>query len=131
MPRSCSPVTRARIVDLMDAGQSTHSVAKQVGRAPSTVSKMYKRYKSGELDFYHDRPRSGRPKKLTPSDLRFIASLVARGKVENAVQVQKEYFPGVSAEVVRRALRQAEGGSGSGAKGKVDRKSRKPKNGSK
>ncbi|KAG9089698.1 hypothetical protein FRC07_012271, partial [Ceratobasidium sp. 392] len=124
--RSRSPVTRARIVDMVDSGQSRRSVAKELDCSPSTVSRTYKRYEKGELDFYHDKPRSGRPKKLTPGDLRFMASLVARGKFENAVQLQKEYFPDVSVAVVRRGLKEA-GVGGVGVKAKGERKSRKPR----
>lgn len=61
--------------------------------------------------------RSGRPIKLTSRDVKFMASLVARGKVKNAVQLQ-ECFLNMLVGSVQRRLREAgvRGGSSVGVK---------------
>jgi transposase len=72
MPRHTSPATKARIVTMVDYGGMTYAeIAKEVGRAPTTVSRIYDRYHQSH-DFDHVAPRSGRPRKLTKSDTHFL-----------------------------------------------------------
>jgi len=102
--RYCSPATRAQIVGFLDLGLSTYEVAKRIKRHPTTVSRVYKRYQQNQ-DFYHSKPKPGRPRKLTHSDVHFAALLLAQGKARNIVELQQKYFPNASAETLRQRLR--------------------------
>ena len=57
---------RARIVLLRGEGLGPSEVAKRVGCDPSTVWRIEKRYCEAGLEALHDRPRSGRPRTISP-----------------------------------------------------------------
>ncbi|KAB5588140.1 hypothetical protein CTheo_8419 [Ceratobasidium theobromae] len=104
MVRYCSPVTRARIVDMINQGYSTYEAGRQVSRHPTTVGHVYARYHINH-DFYNAKCKPGRPTKLTPSDAVYATRLLARGKANSIQELRNNYFPNVSAESIRRRFR--------------------------
>ena len=62
-------VERARIVLASAAGDSGHTICAKVGVSRPTVTLWLDRYEAkGLAGLLSDRPRSGRPKRLTPAD---------------------------------------------------------------
>ncbi|TFK78355.1 hypothetical protein K466DRAFT_507406, partial [Polyporus arcularius HHB13444] len=55
-------------------------------------------------DFYYHAPRPGRPRLLTPRDLRHAEVALANGSARDATDLQRQLFPNVSARTVRRRL---------------------------
>lgn len=55
-------------------------------------------------DFYYHAPRPGRPRLLTPRDLRHAEVALANGSARDATDLQRQLFPDVSARTVRRRL---------------------------
>src|ERR1044071_5633839 len=102
MGKHTSPASKAKIVTLLEHTELNYEeVAEQVGRDPTTVSCIYKRYQKTH-DFDHVEPRSGRPRKLTKADAQFAAFEMNCGSAADATQLQREFFPKFSANTVRR-----------------------------
>jgi transposase len=59
-------VRRARIVLLVAEGKPLDQIARQVGVRPNVVRTWADRYRTGGLDALEDRPRSGRPRTVSP-----------------------------------------------------------------
>ena len=77
MPR-VSDVDRARIVGQLETGASSRTVALRFGIAPSTVSRIYRKFV--ETNNVKDRSRSGRPRCTTGREDRFICTSVSRDR---------------------------------------------------
>ena len=69
MPR-LSNLEKARAIGQVEAGVPQNQVAALFGVSPGTISKLKAKFcETGDIK---DRPRSGRPKKTTPQEDRFI-----------------------------------------------------------
>ena len=83
---------KSQILTLKALGVSSKCVAKIVKVDPSTVNRIYRRYKKPRVS-YAPPLRSGCPRKMLPSDDRYAALALARMKFGNATRVQQEHFP--------------------------------------
>ncbi|PPR02781.1 hypothetical protein CVT26_009392 [Gymnopilus dilepis] len=90
-----SPTKVARIVELRKSGKSDTDIARQVGVDRTTVPRIFARWEESG-DFYHVAPKSGRPRKLGPHNIRRGARMLATTEVANATELAKRAFPGVS-----------------------------------
>ena len=67
---SLSNLEKARAIGQVEAGVPQNQVAALFGVSPGTISKLKAKFR--ETGDVKDRPRSGRPKKTTPQEDRFI-----------------------------------------------------------
>ena len=76
--RGLSPQTRERLemVRLADAGWNIPKIARYLGRQEATVRKHIKCFLAEGFDALPDRPRPGRPKKVTEEHLRAVEQLI-------------------------------------------------------
>ncbi|QRW16629.1 Transposable element Tcb2 transposase [Rhizoctonia solani] len=104
------PKTRAQIVALCENGASIYKIAHQflqlhnIRIHPSTISRICKRY-CKTRSFYSSNSKAGRPRVLKHADARFAMLQMARTRGSSVAKIQREYFPEVSANTVRRCLR--------------------------
>jgi len=59
-----SPTQRSHILSLLDAGQSTHQIAKSTGLNHSTISRLRSKHRSSL-----SKSTGGRPSKLTSTNI--------------------------------------------------------------
>lgn len=97
------PIRRARILDYKLSGWSNDDVAAKLGLSASTVSRQYRRLLETR-DPYSVKPKIGRPYKLSDSDGRIGARMLARGEARDATDLKRKQFAHVSAATVRRQL---------------------------
>ncbi len=101
---------RDSVISLLKSGASTREVVKRVGISLGAVSKIGKQNCNNR-----DKNKGGRRSILSAADKRHCVHLVTKGRLENAVQVQKQlkmdYSIDVSVETIRRALKEAGLGS--------------------
>jgi transposase len=101
-----SPSTRARIISLKDQGLTDRAVAEKLGKIHfTTVNKVYRDYRAGR-DIFAPKPRSGRPRVLGTRSAQYGALVLSRGLVQSASDLQREFFPDVSVDTVRRRLKE-------------------------
>jgi transposase len=67
---------RLRCVQLRDQGQTVPQVAEQLAVSQATVRRALRRVVAGGLDALADRPRSGRPPRLSDQDLEAVEELL-------------------------------------------------------
>lgn len=67
---------RLRCVRLRDQGQTVPQIAAQLAVSQATVRRALRRVLTGGLDALADRPRSGRPPRLSPHDLGAVEALL-------------------------------------------------------
>ncbi|KAJ8381891.1 hypothetical protein SKAU_G00026690 [Synaphobranchus kaupii] len=108
MPR-LSLQDKARAIGQMEAGVKVRRVAALFGVSPGTISKLRTKFReTGEVK---DRPRSGRPKKTTPQEDRFLtlASLRNRRLSSRDLQARfaQRYHRQISDQTVRNRLHMA------------------------
>jgi len=101
-----SPTKVARIVTWDKQGKPRQDIAKDIGIHRTTVTRILARFEKS-ADFYHVNPKTGRPRKFEEREARVAARMLARGAAKNVTEVQKEMFPDVSAQVIRRRLKEA------------------------
>lgn len=99
-----TPVTRARVIFMMDNGASQREVRRKLGIDHATAGNIYKHAKAGYSCYYYA-PKSERPSAISEAERRIAARKVRSGVIPNAVELQKEMFPDVCVEAVRRALK--------------------------
>lgn len=108
MPR-LSLQDRARAIGQLEAGVPGFRVAASFGVSPGTISKLRSKFReTGEVK---DRPRSGRPKKTTPQEDRFVTLATLRNRRLTARELQarfmQRYQRRLSTQTVRNRLHQA------------------------
>ena len=69
---------RARAIDKLTAGMSARDVARYSQRHESTISRLLNRFQ--QTGNVADRPRSGRPHKITPREDRFLTTSSRRNR---------------------------------------------------
>jgi hypothetical protein len=93
MPCNTSSETKAQIITLKQLGYSNQAIANHLGNVShTTVGQIVNLYSDGR-PFDQKTPCSGRPHKLTPSDVWFAALALAHYKPHNAANIQCTYFP--------------------------------------
>ncbi|KAL1447189.1 hypothetical protein WDU94_013899, partial [Cyamophila willieti] len=102
-----APEVAANVVVLIEGGLSVRNVANQLNISKSTVSSLFKRYR--ETNSFNRRPGSGRVRKTTAQDDRFIMMTSLRDCHISAVGVQHKLQRtrnvAVSEWTVRRRLK--------------------------
>ena len=82
--KALSTDTQASIISLLENGKSTRAIASTLSLNHSTISK----FRSKHLPTI-PKPNHGRPRKLTPVDVRHATRFIVTGKAENATQVTR------------------------------------------
>jgi transposase len=100
-----SPTKRAMVVTLKREKKTNTQIAEKTGLSRSTIIRTYNEFKN-RMDFYTQKPKSGRPCKMTEPDARVAARMLASTKARDAIDVQKKHFPQFSAQTIRRHLRE-------------------------
>lgn len=111
----CTPTKKARIYDWRNEGRTFDAIGLKLGLDASTVRRNYTQMCKTHNPYYKT-PRSGRPRKLSPRDLRRAERALANEDARDGSEVHKLLFPNVSARTVRRNLSEV------GLKGRVRRK---------
>lgn len=105
MPR-LSLQDKARAIGQLEAGVPGYRVAAAFGVSPATISKLKTKFR--ETGDVKDRPRSGRPRKTTPQEDRFLtlASLRNRRLPARALQARfsQRFHRRISEQTVRNRL---------------------------
>lgn len=99
--RNCefTPVQKAVIVEKLSSGASHRTVATEFKTTPSTTHAIFKRWKQDKtLD---NKPRKGRPQKLTKCEIRYIILLIK--KQRNITW--KALIGSMDGKVTRRTIR--------------------------
>ena len=80
--RGLSPQTRERLemVRLADTGWNIPKIARYLGRQEATVRKYIRGFLAEGFDALPDRPRPGRPKKVTEEHLQAVEKLIDESK---------------------------------------------------
>ncbi|KAB5588253.1 Transposable element Tcb2 transposase [Ceratobasidium theobromae] len=105
MAPNTSSDTKSKTILLKSMDYSDRAVAELLGNVhSSTISCIANRYANGR-PVTEKTPRSGHPRTLTPSDVRFAALALTRLKPATAQAIKRAYFPHVSTPTIRRYLR--------------------------
>jgi transposase len=100
-----SDEVRNNIVSLLDSGLSGRQISARLNVGRSTVNRV-----RAATRHETEKPRAGRPAKLSVADKRRLVRTITSGKADNPVQVARElkHTVGVetSAQTVRRALKE-------------------------
>jgi len=101
-----SQQVRDNIISLLDNGFSSRQIAMQLRVGHSTVNRVRRTNRAGV-----QKPRAGRPVKLSASDKRWLVRTVTSGKADTASQLTQELrhtaCMDISTETVRRSLKEA------------------------
>lgn len=101
-----SPSKRAHLIVLKKMGLSDRAVAREIGDIDhTTVNRIWRSHLKGN-DIFKPKHSSGRPRKLRLSDTHWACLLLTRGLSKTAADLQRQYFPNVSVETLRRYLRE-------------------------
>ena len=99
---------RSRIVVLSEEGYSIREIAKKTGISKSSVGYTLKKFKS--TGSYSSQKRSGRPRKTTVGEDRFLQTLSKRNRrktgPELAAEINRSRDTPISVTTVKRRLRQ-------------------------
>jgi transposase len=66
------------MVDQLSSGKTHRHVAAVFNTTPSTTHRIFKRWKEGQT--LENKPRSGRPSKLTPAEKKYMLLLISRNR---------------------------------------------------
>lgn len=108
MAPNTTPTKRAKICTMRAAGYSNEEIRSALtghhDLSDRQINRIVKRY--GEKENYYDIGHStGRPRKLTPGDTRLALRHLSNQTAHDASDLQREYFPEVSVDTVKRTLR--------------------------
>jgi transposase len=104
MPPHLSPQSRSLILALRAQGLSIYNLASLFHVSPATISRTCQNQLKSHSP-YSPTARRGRRPKLGLSDARFAMLTLARCQAKTAAELQREYFPEVHPDTVRRTLR--------------------------
>ncbi len=108
MAPNTTPTKRAKVCVMRAAGYSNDEIrAALIDRhdlSNRQICRIVKRY--GEKENYYEVGHStGRPRKLTPREMRIACRHLANQTAHDASDLQRKYFPEVSVDTIKRALR--------------------------
>ncbi len=93
---------RVNIWTLREQGLSWNEIVKITGKDRKTVRRICKRVK--EDGSFKDRPRSGRPSKISERDRRAIVGVLRKTKKKTAESVRKEVLVSHNIQVSRKTI---------------------------
>jgi transposase len=106
MTKKINFIKHQQIIQGIDQGKSAEKIAKELKVSASTVKNIRKQHRPSAI-----KPVGGRPEKLSATTKREVTRLITSGKLPTATSaakhLQDEGIASVSAETVRRALKQA------------------------
>jgi transposase len=97
-------VIRARIVLAAACGHSNNAISRRLGVSVDTVRCWRGRYADQGLPGLADRPRSGRPPRLTPLQIAEVKALACQLPAETGVPLSRWSCPELAEEVVTRGI---------------------------
>jgi transposase len=100
-----SPNTRSRVVSARDYGIRYSEISEKENLIPSTCRSVFKNAKNQAS--CKTRPRTGRPRKLTPRDERRIMRQIAIEPKITAAQLRAQVAPYVSQKTIYRFLKES------------------------
>ncbi|KAF9232402.1 hypothetical protein BU15DRAFT_33320, partial [Melanogaster broomeanus] len=80
-------------------------IAKKYSLHRTTIKRIFERYAKSE-DFHHITQKPGRQRLFTSHDTRYAVRALARGDTHDISNLQRKFFPGISAETIRNRLRE-------------------------
>ena len=101
---TCTPTKRARIVNMRNHGHSYGDIAKEFGINRSTACRVFTKYAQSQ-NYYAPITGRGRPRKMDSKDRLLAARRIRGGFAADATDLQRQEFPDISPETVRRELR--------------------------
>lgn len=111
----CTPTKKTRILVLTECGAKPRDIASEIGINVSTVRRQLKKLHQNPNPYYVV-PGRGRKRALNERDIRRAAREITSGNQPNATALQRDMFPELSPETMRRYLREI------GLNGRVRRK---------
>jgi transposase len=79
---------RVKVHSLRESGQSWREIGLATGKSKDAVRKIYRRVVKNNS--FVDKPRSGRPRKLTERDRRVIVNIMRKSEIKTAERARKE-----------------------------------------
>ena len=101
-----TPTTRARIVRLKQAGVPSFAIASEFGVDKSTVDRRWRKFKQGK-SFYHNSPKTGRPRALNQAELDAFVDAAEAGDWEDVPDLKCKTGARVSDSTARNYLKRA------------------------
>jgi transposase len=98
-----SPTKRARIVLLKKQGVPELEIAKRYDVDRSTVNRIFHKYVENG-DFYHVKPKTGRPRKFVSQDVRIAVRMLASTQAHDVTDLQRKHFPSIHPDTIRKRL---------------------------
>ncbi|HYN44572.1 MAG TPA: IS630 family transposase [Candidatus Limnocylindrales bacterium] len=101
--------TRVKIHSLRESGKTWREIAEATGKSKETVRKIYGRVVKNNS--FKEKPRTGRPRKLSERDRRVIVSILRKSEIKTPERVRKEasahHNIDISESTVRRAFKES------------------------
>ena len=94
---------RERAIGMLIAGMSARYVARHFQRYESTISRLLNRFQ--QTGIVTDRPRSGRPRKTTPREDRFLTTSSRRNRFLSSRKLGCLLWNATSTNVCNRTVR--------------------------
>ena len=94
---------RERAICMLTAGMSARDVARHLQRHESTISRLLNRFQ--QTGNVADRPRSGRPRKTTPPEDRFLTTSFRRNRFLSSRKLGRLLGNATGTRVCDRAVR--------------------------
>ena len=92
-----------RAIGMLTAGMSTREVARHFQRHESTISRLLNRFQ--QTGNVADRPRSGRPRKTTPREDRFLTTSSRRSRFLSSRKLGRLLRSATCSRVCNRTVR--------------------------
>ena len=97
-----NPVQRAAMCTELSQGKTYRAVAQTYKCSPSTAHSIFKRWNNAKS--FENKPRSGRPKKLTPSAVIYITLMIKKDRRITRNALVGAMDGRISKSTIRRAL---------------------------
>ncbi|KAG8716700.1 hypothetical protein FRC09_015339, partial [Ceratobasidium sp. 395] len=105
MARFTTEGQKSQILTMKNLGIASSVVARAVGVDRTTVNRIYRRYLKPRAT-YPKAIRTGRPRRMTARDDRRALIGLTKLRFGNAAELQREYFPHLHPDTIRRHLRE-------------------------
>lgn len=101
VPYTPTKKSRTKLLDQQE--RRPRSIAREVNIHPSTVRRNLPLIRKTS-NFYLKTPKPGRPKAMTPRDVRIAVREITSGEFPDATALQRGLFPHLNPRTVQRAL---------------------------